>query len=232
MRFEVNNLGKKKPDGSFLFRNVDIFLNDGEILAVTGPSGVGKTTLLKCIAELTSFEEGALYLNNKIPEHYTIPMWRTRVMYVPQRSAIMPGTPLEFVERIRAYATQQKNKNNHGDPVEISSRWNISEDLWHQDFNQLSGGEMQRIALAIALSCKPDVLLLDEPTSALDPQTCLLVEETLREYACIWVTHNPEQEKRVAARTLRLERRAEELDAAGSINNLNADGDAAVVVQM
>jgi len=84
MPFQALNLGKKKPDGQFLFRNLDISLNDGEILTVTGPSGVGKTTLLKCIAELTGFEEGTLSLNDKAPEQYGIPMWRTRVMYVPQ----------------------------------------------------------------------------------------------------------------------------------------------------
>ncbi|CAG8661309.1 12465_t:CDS:2 [Ambispora leptoticha] len=65
MRFQVNKLGKKKSDGSFLFRDINILLDEGETLAITGPSGVGKTTLLKCIAELTVFEEGSLYLNEK-----------------------------------------------------------------------------------------------------------------------------------------------------------------------
>ncbi|CAG8532976.1 3330_t:CDS:2 [Ambispora gerdemannii] len=164
MRFQVKNLGKKKPEGSFLFRNIEISLNEGDNLAITGPSGVGKTTLLKCIAELTAFEEGSLYLNEKNPEQYGIPMWRTRVMYVLQRPAVN-GTPLDFVSQVRKYATQQKMKSNHRDPVEISSRWGITEDLWHKEYNQLSGGEMQRISLAIALSCNPDVLLLDGKTN-------------------------------------------------------------------
>ncbi|CAG8735952.1 8229_t:CDS:2, partial [Acaulospora morrowiae] len=70
-------------------------------------------------------------------------------------------------------------------------------------------GEIQRISLAIALSCKPEVLLLDEPTSALDPTTCLLVEESLKEYACIWVTHDVEQEKRVSTHKFVLNPRVE-----------------------
>ncbi|CAG8457088.1 5849_t:CDS:2 [Paraglomus occultum] len=215
MRFQVVDLSKKKPDGSYLFKDVSISLREREIITITGPSGVGKTTLLKCIAELVVFEEGKLYLDDKSPEQYDIPLWRTRVMYVPQRPVIMPGTPFAFHEKIRSYAALKKNRSAHEDPIEISARWGINEELWHSDWNRLSGGEMQRIMLALALSCKPDVLLLDEPTSALDSETCFLVEESLKEYACIWVTHDREQERRVAHKTLRLEKQDNGLDNRG-----------------
>jgi len=85
MRFQAVNLSKKKPDGSYLFKDVSISLREREIITITGPSGVGKTTLLKCIAELVVFEEGKLYLDDKSPDQHGIPLWRTRVMYVPQR---------------------------------------------------------------------------------------------------------------------------------------------------
>src|SRR6185312_2049325 len=129
MRFQTVNLSKKKPDGSYLFKDVSISLREREIITITGPSGVGKTTLLKCIAELVVFEEGRLYLDDKSPDQYGIPLWRTRVMYVPQRpgkyvilvgcfsdlafvifnmvcrysTAVMPGTPLAFHEKIQSY---------------------------------------------------------------------------------------------------------------------------------
>ncbi|CAI2162964.1 16728_t:CDS:2 [Funneliformis geosporum] len=127
----------------------------------------------------------------------------TRVMYVPQRAPIMPGTPMEFYTKMLSFK-QQRTRNCHVDPIELSQQWNVRDELWDKEWNQLSGGEIQRISLAIALSCKPDVLLLDEPTSALDPDTCLLVEEALKEYACILVTHNPEQERRIATTSIRL----------------------------
>jgi ABC-type iron transport system FetAB ATPase subunit len=205
MNFRVERLCKLKPDGTFLFRDVSFSLKDKEILTITGPSGVGKTTLLKCIAQLAIYEEGTVYLDEKTPEEYEVPVWRTHVMYVPQRTPIMPGTPMEWYKKMINFKAQKTRYCNRVDPVDISQKWDMNEELWDKEWNQLSGGEIQRISLAIALSCNPDVLLLDEPTSALDPTTCLLVEESLKEHACVIVTHNLEQGRRIATRTLRLE---------------------------
>ncbi|RIA89297.1 P-loop containing nucleoside triphosphate hydrolase protein [Glomus cerebriforme] len=202
MNFRLENLCKLKSDGTFLFRDVSFSLKERDILTISGPSGVGKTTLLKCIAQLTIYEEGDVYLNERTPEEHGITVWRTRVMYVPQRTPIMPGTPMEFYNKMLNFGAQRTIY--HVDPIEISQKWDIKEELWNKEWTQLSGGESQRISLAIALSCKPNVLLLDEPTSALDPTTCLLVEKTLKEYTCILVTHSPEQESRLATNTYKL----------------------------
>lgn len=90
--------------------------------------------------------------------------------------------------------------------VQIGMDWNLSESHFTEKWSNLSGGEMQRCALAVALALNPDILLLDEPTSALDPESTLLVEKTLKTKTCVWITHSHEQEARVATSTLTLKR--------------------------
>jgi len=199
----VSGLTLDLPDGSKLFKNLSLTVNQGQTLVIRGPSGCGKTTLLKVIAQLIPFKNGVMTLDGKTPGDLGIPNWRTRILYVPQRPSAMSGTPNDFVDTVRSFASQKK-RGPFDDPIEIASHWNLQDEIWDQSFNQLSGGELQRVALAIALAQRPDVLLLDEPTSALDPDTTALVEESLSHFTSLFVTHSPEQEHRVAHDTLTL----------------------------
>ncbi|GJJ68454.1 hypothetical protein EMPS_00800 [Entomortierella parvispora] len=198
--FRAKGVGKKNEDGDWLFRNIDLEVKHG-ILTITGPSGVGKSTLLKCINQTIIMDEGQVYLEDKTPDQWGMPNWRSRVMYIPQRSPIMEGTPSDFVEEVRRFGAHKKNKESFDDPVEIGLDWGIRPELWHSRWNTLSGGEIQRISLAIGCSFRPDVLLLDEPTSALDESSCGQVERTLRQMncVCLWVTHNPQQAHRISS---------------------------------
>ncbi|KAJ3417368.1 hypothetical protein HDV05_004833 [Chytridiales sp. JEL 0842] len=185
--------------------NVPVDPLNPQILTVVGPSGSGKSTLLKCIAQLIPYDSGKILLGEKSPADIGIPEWRSQIQYVPQRPPALPGTtPEEFIKTMSQFGAQRKRQNVTRDPIEIGLDWGLSEDLWTKNFNQLSGGELQRIVLAIAVSREPLVLLLDEPTSALDHATTLKVERTLKSMNCIWVTHSPEQEARVSTSRLQL----------------------------
>lgn len=107
-----------------------------------------------------------------------VPTYRTRILYVPQRPSLLPGTPREFVNLISSYKSRKRAPaepkanplaNNNSSklgavfgPISISEQWGIDEDLWDRPWSSLSGGESQRIALAVAVGIPgAEILLLD-----------------------------------------------------------------------
>ena len=103
-----------------------------------------------------------------------IPNFRTRVLYVPQRPSLLPGTPRDFLNTIsrfgsRASHSSQKREGDEGPagpdlqpPIDVGTAWGIDEELWDRSWGNLSGGEAQRIALAVAVGLRTaEVLLLD-----------------------------------------------------------------------
>lgn len=166
----------------------------GEVLALSGASGSGKSRLMRAIADLDA-HEGDIRLGdiaqNAIPGH----RWRQQVMLVPADSqwwADTVGAHFPAPEAVDWAAL--------GFTPEVAT-WEVS---------RLSSGERQRLALLRALSHQPRALLLDEPTANLDADTTARVEQWLltriRDGACptVWVSHDPAQIERVAQRHLRI----------------------------
>ncbi len=229
MSLEAKNLCKfsigsdkcsdRSTDIPYLWRGLMFSVPRGERLCITGPSGVGKSILLKALAHLEPLDEGRVYLEtlngvcvtpcssgrpveDKKEQVIGAPTWRSKVSYISQQSPRVGGTPLEYYRTIKGFCSQRGNKES--DPCQILALWGLEKEHWNREWGSLSGGEAQRCALAIALALNPDVLLLDEPTSALDSARSLLVEETIVNsgITCIWVTHDAEQAERVATRRL------------------------------
>lgn len=102
-----------------------------------------------------------------------IPKFRTRVLYVPQRPSILPGTPRDFIDTILSFSSRNpkhskqqsvhtEDFNPRTEPIHVASQWGVDEELWDRTWSSLSGGEAQRIALAVAVGLQSaDVLLLD-----------------------------------------------------------------------
>ena len=175
---------------------VSFELNDGECIAVQGPSGSGKSLLLRAIADLDP-NQGELRLNGAAREGMTGPAWRRQVIYVPAESGWWSDRVGEhFADWERAIPLLQAlflPAEAHDWPVQ-----------------RLSTGERQRMALARALVLQPRVLLLDEPTSGLDSEATAAVEQLIGErlrdgVGVLWVTHDAAQAKRIASRCLSVE---------------------------
>lgn len=185
-----------------LFEGLSFELADGETLAVLGPSGSGKSTLLRLLAGLDPLAQGEVRLDGRTMAQWGSPAWRVEVRFVPQRVPTLMGTPAALVQR--AKALKSWGGRTIDDPVARAEGWALPPEAWDQPWHELSGGEQQRVLLAVGLTAEPRVLLLDEPTSALDGGAAAAVEAELAGRTKIWVTHDLTQAERVADRVIRL----------------------------
>ena len=176
---------------------VSLELAAGECIALRGPSGAGKTLLLRALADLDP-NEGDVVLDGVPREKIPAPQWRRRVGYIPAE----PGWWSErLVDHFQDWAAQ-------AGPMR---RLKIAPEAEQRRVSQLSTGERQRLALLRALEHRPEVLLLDEPTAPLDEDATAAVEALLREkqsngLALLWVTHDRRQAERVASRRFWIDR--------------------------
>lgn len=200
--------------GAWIWTDLELELRSGELVTVRGPTGAGKSLLLRALAQLDSCQDGRLELHGRPADSYAPAEWRRRVVYLHQSPALLPGTaednlraPFEWsvhgdrsYDRARALAWLE--------PLGRGPEW------LEGRVSDLSGGERQLVALLRALLVEPTVLLLDEPTAALDPAATETVERTVREWltrteesgrAVLWVTHDLAQARRVGRRRLLLE---------------------------
>jgi len=166
-------------------------LADGECVALTGPSGAGKTLLLRAVADLDP-HEGSARLDGAAADSLPAPEWRRRVGMLPAESAWWADVVGEhFPEPV-----DEERLVALGLPPE-ATRWQIA---------RLSTGERQRLAILRLLANRPSALLLDEPTASLDAESVERVERLLERYRretgapALWVSHDPAQASRVASR--------------------------------
>jgi putative ABC transport system ATP-binding protein len=201
-RIEVRQLTLTRNDVPVLHQ-VDLFVAQGEIVCLLGPSGGGKSSLLRCINRLTEPPATSVFLNGTDATTLDILELRRQVGMVFQQVALFDGTVAENI----AYGPGlQGLPPEPGEPRRLLELADLSQELADWDAGVLSGGQAQRVALARALATNPTTLLLDEPTSSLDPAATKNIEATVQKLrdtlglTVLWVTHDPEQARRVADR--------------------------------
>jgi ABC-type iron transport system FetAB ATPase subunit len=182
-------------------RGASFALAAGECLGLMGPSGAGKTRLLRAVADLDP-HAGQAWLAGAARADMPAHRWRRQVAYLPAESGWWADTVGEHLP----------------DPgAEALAALGLEPQVLEWPVSRLSSGERQRLALLRLLAAEPRVLLLDEPTANLDPGSATRVEALLlrqREQgrALLWVSHDEAQLRRVSARALRvLEGRLEAL---------------------
>jgi len=187
--------------GAFRLGPVSLTLAGGDYLAVLGPGGCGKTTLLKTIAGILRPVAGEIHINGRRADR--VPSHRRGVGYVPQHSLLFPHMTVagnvRFGLRYARGATAQREER-FARAVELTG----TAGLLGRYPATLSGGESRRVALARALAVSPAALLLDEPLSMLDPEARCSLLETLRNISrqtgvvTLHVTHHLDEVRAVA----------------------------------
>jgi len=178
MSLQVSNLGKRYGD-SVVFRHISLEVAPGEFVAIIGESGVGKSTLLNCMAGLDSWDEGSVTLGGAdlgaLSDDQRALLRRRHVGFVFQAFHVLPHLDVAQNVALPLLLLNQPDDTRVQALLEAVGLAGLGQRLPQQ----LSGGQLQRVAIARALAHRPSVLLADEPTGNLDPATAARVMDAL-----------------------------------------------------
>jgi ABC-type iron transport system FetAB ATPase subunit len=177
-----------------LLNPIDLKIAAGECVALHGPSGTGKTLLLRAIADLDP-NDGEVWLDGEARNAMAATTWRYRVGYLPAESHW-------WFDQVEPHAKDWDR--------ELLGQLGFAGDVLSWSVTRLSSGERQRLALVRLLSHHPEALLLDEPSANLDQDNTLRLEAVIRDYRArhhaptLWVSHDPSQRGRIADRQVQI----------------------------
>jgi len=189
-----------------VLKGLNLVVHKGEVVVIIGPSGGGKSTLLRCINHLENYQKGKIYFRGKlVTEKMNLNEVRARIGMVFQQFNLFPH--LRVIDnltlapvKVRGLSREEAEKK----AKKLLERVGLSDKVFEYP-HKLSGGQQQRVAIARALMMDPDLMLFDEPTSALDPELVWEVLEVMKDLAksgmtMIVVTHEMGFAKEVANR--------------------------------
>ena len=210
----LKNITKTYITGDFkqqALQDINLKFRDCEFVSILGQSGSGKTTMLNIIGGLDKYTSGDLIINGKSTKKYKDRDWDTyrnhSIGFVFQSYNLIPHqTALSNVELALTLSGVPKSEARKR-AIKVLEKVGLKEHM-NKKPSQMSGGQVQRIAIARALVNDPDILLADEPTGALDSDTSLQIMDLLKDIAkdklVIMVTHNAELAEEYSTRIVRL----------------------------
>ena len=215
---QVHDLTRLDAKGTQrILDRVNLSIREGDQIGLVGPTGSGKSSLLRAIAMLDHSDLGNIVFQGQSIRRDAVPAYRRRVIYLQQRPEFVAGSLLHNLElpfRLGVSA-------DHLDRAQVTQwldRLSFSRGMLEQDVDSLSGGQRQVAALVRAMTLSPQVLLLDEPTAELDPPSTRRFERLVMEWqneragtslsqrAFLWTSHNSDLIGRMATRVLTIDK--------------------------
>jgi osmoprotectant transport system ATP-binding protein len=201
---EFKNVTKKFKNNTIL-SNISFEIGKGQLVAIIGASGCGKTTTLKMINKLIKITSGEIYINGQDINDEDVIELRRNIGYVIQQTGLFPHMTvkenIEIIPMVKKENVEEITKRTYElmDMVGLND-----EEFLHRYPTELSGGQQQRVGVARAFATNPDIILMDEPFSALDPITrCGLQDELINLQAkmkktIVFVTHDMDEAIKIA----------------------------------
>jgi len=192
-----------------VLKDVNIEIPEGVITVILGRSGSGKTTFLKTLNRLVEIYNaevsGEVYFIDRNIFDMNVYELRSKVVMVLQRPIALPMSIWDniayFLKSVKKIKDKEIIRRKVEESLKLANLWDEVKDRLNQPASTLSGGQVQRLAIARALALEPEVLLLDEPTAHLDPESSFKVEETILKLKgkvnIILVTHSVAQARRL-----------------------------------
>lgn len=197
----TEHLGRRVGE-LWIVQDVSLEVRRGELLGLVGPSGSGKSSLLRLLNRLDEPTSGTVFLAGQDYRQVAPRELRRRIGMVTQRPFLFPG---DVAANLRFGPMQRDGSLSEGEIAGLLQHVGLP-GFAARNVANLSGGEQQRVSLARALANRPEILLLDEPTSALDERAKAGIEELIRNlvstdgYTIVLVTHDREQARRICDR--------------------------------
>ena len=169
---EVQNL-TKKFDRFTALENLNLSFTDGKSIALIGPNGCGKTTLIKCILGLNVIETGDILVDGKsVKDDY---LYRREIGYMPQFGRYPEN--MTIGQTIKMIKDTRKISETHLD-TELLESFEL-EKMFEKKMGNLSGGTTQKVSAVLAFMFDPKIIILDEPTAGLDPLSSEILKEKI-----------------------------------------------------
>jgi putative ABC transport system ATP-binding protein len=189
---------------------LQLAIGAGDHIALQGPSGTGKSVLLRTLALLDAPVRGAVRYRGAPIAPGAVPRYRRAVAYLPQRPTLSGDTVRDALQWPYTFAAHRDHRYDEAAALALTEQAGKTADFLDSTTATLSGGESQVAALIRALLLDPEVLLLDEPTAALDPHSAQIIESLVAQWAdapttaqdrdpraYVWISHDPAQAARV-----------------------------------